>query len=406
VKYLSVIILLLSVLPAAGQITAPGASATRTTLYPGGYTPNHQVFIFCSDGTTTAMLNADSPGGTPPFTFEWNRWNTSGGGFTLPVKTDAGVATSSASGLTEGGYSVRITNGGGYDTTLIAWVHMAMPTAQASLLDRRCDWVALRGVAASDTFYYYQPVTAVPVKLPASRTFIWSSDPTSVIPFPTLEVSPITYSPPLEDVTYKLVVTDEFGCTAESSFFYESIHVKADFSIDPVEGEAPLEVLITDNSVRGSEYTWKFGDDSVSTETGSVSHIYYKPGVYNVTLIIESVLNCVDSLVSENITVKPSSLNIPNVFTPDGDGINEFFKPDITSLRFIDMQIFSRSGMKVYSFRGDGDKLRDWMGWDGSVNNSSAKASPGVYYYVIRALGWDNVSYGSKEHRGFLYLYR
>ncbi|MBE0674756.1 MAG: gliding motility-associated C-terminal domain-containing protein [Bacteroidales bacterium] len=405
-KYLGAIILSIIAMPLAGQITAPGSGAVRTTAYPGGYTPNHPVFIYCSDGTTTATLNVGSPGGTAPYTFDWSVWSTADNGFTIPLKTDAGVATSSATGLAEGGYRVHITDGATYDTTLIAWVHLARPTAQASLLDRRCDWVALKGVAAADTFYYYQPVTGAQVRLPASRTFLWSSTPASTIPYPTLEVSPVTYVPPLEDVTYKLQVTDEFGCTAESSFFYESIHVKADFSADPVEGEAPLEVQFTDKSIRASTYTWKFGNDSLSYDAGSTAHTYYKPGSYDVTLIIESDLNCVDSLVFQQIIVEPSKLSIPNVFTPDGDGLNEHFRPDVASLRFLDMQIFSRSGLLVYSFRGEGDRLRDWPGWNGNVNESSVKAAPGVYFYVIRAIGWDNVVYETKEHRGFLYLYR
>lgn len=406
VKYLSIILLIINSLSVAGQIFAPGANAMRSTSYPGGYTPNHAVYIFCSDGTTTGSLSAGSPGGTAPYTFVWRRWSVGDNGFTIPVHTDAGVTTSALTGLPEGGYSVQITDGIGYDTTLVAWLHLARPTAQASLLDRRCDWVALKGVAAADTFFYYQPATGQATRLPATRTFAWSSTPESVIPFPAVELNPVTFTPPLDNVTYKLVVTDNFGCSAESSFFYESIHVKADFTVDPNEGEAPLEVTFTDKSVRASSYTWKFGDDSVSYQAGQVSHIYYTPGIYNVTLIIESTLNCIDSIVYQQITVEPSALAIPNVFTPDGDGINEFFKPDITSLRFIDVQIFSRSGKPVYSFRGDGERLKNWEGWDGTVNNSAARAAPGIYYYVIRAAGWDNVIYDTKEHRGFLYLYR
>jgi len=406
VKYLSIVILLLSALPLSGQITAPGASAVRTTEYPGGYTPNDPVFIFCSNGATTGSLNAVSPGGTAPFNFEWYRWNTADNGFTIFIKTDAGVGSSLASGLDEGGYRVRVTDGGGYETFLIAWVHLARPTAQASLRHYTCYYVALQGIASADTFYYYQPNTGQSTRLPVSRSYLWSSDPPSAIPNDPPSLEPVTYKPPLENVTYKLVVTDSFGCTAESSFFYESIHVKADFSAEPDEGEAPLEVYFTDNSVRASTYEWRFGDDSLSRQAGSVTHTYYKPGVYTVSLVIESSLNCVDSMQLNYVTVKPSALSIPNVFTPDGDGINEFFKPDIASLRFIDVQVFSRSGMMVYSFRGEGERLREWQGWDGSVNNSSVKASPGLYYYVIRAIGWDNVIYDTKENRGVLYLYR
>jgi len=50
------------------------------------------------------------------------------------------------------------------------------------------------------------------------------------------------------------------------------------------------------------------------------------------------------------------------------------------------MEVFSRSGLKVYGFSGEGERLKEWTGWDGNINKSSIKASPGVYYYIIRAL--------------------
>jgi len=221
---------------------------------------------------------------------------------------------------------------------------------------------------------------------------------------------PPIFTPPLEDVTYMLQVSDSFGCVSESSFYYESIHVKADFSVEPQKGEAPLEVTFIDKSIRGTYYKWEFGDgkDSISTLKDPGSHIYYRPNVngYSVKLIIESDLHCIDSMRIDNIVVEPSELDIPNVFTPNEDGMNDRFVLQKKSLRYLSVEIFSRSGMKVYSFSGQGEALRNWEGWDGTINNSSALASPGVYFYVIRALGWDDVDYDSKEQRGFVYLYR
>ncbi len=108
----------------------------------------------------------------------------------------------------------------------------------------------------------------------------------------------------------------------------------------------------------------------------------------------------------DKIAVDHSSLAIPNVFTPNEDGINDRFIVDKTSLRYISINIFSRNGIKVYGFYGEGQILKEWDGWDGNVGNTSAKASPGVYFYIIKALGWDDVKYDSKEYRGFVYLYR
>jgi gliding motility-associated-like protein len=108
----------------------------------------------------------------------------------------------------------------------------------------------------------------------------------------------------------------------------------------------------------------------------------------------------------DKIKVDQSKLDIPNVFTPDGDGLNDYFIVESTSLKYISVEVFSRSGVKVYNFYGEGEKLRQWQGWDGNVNNSSFKAAPGVYFYVIHAYGWDDIDYNGKEQRGFVYLYR
>ncbi len=385
------------------QITAPGSSTVRYTDYISGG-ENHPVFIYCSSSGSIPSLQAVSTGGTGPFDFEWTQWDTFTSDFTISHGTDAGVFSSGRSSLDEGGYRVRITDGGTYDETFIAWVHIDDPYSLAELQNRNCYYVALNGTASVDDYDYYDIVSGQSIRLPNDIAFLWSSDPASSIPYPALEIDPITYNPPLEDVEYNLMVTDSFGCIASSSFNYESIHVKAEFEITPDDGEAPLEVFITDHSVRALDYTWRFGDDTISNNPDPFSHIYYRPGQYTLRLMIESDLGCVDSMKIDNITVQPSSLNITNVFTPDGDGSNEFFYVESKSLRTIDVQIFSKSGKRVYYYHGDEDSIKDWQGWDGKIGSSFA--SPGIYYYIIRATGWDDVVYDKKEHRGFVYLYR
>jgi gliding motility-associated-like protein len=281
-------------------------------------------------------------------------------------------------------------------------------------MNRTCDYVALSGEAAVDPFFYRDPVSGAAIMLPNRANFLWSSTPASVIPNPDYNLNPRTFTPPLENVTYKLQVTDSFGCTSDSSFYYESIHVKADFSVYPQKGEAPLEVQFTDKSksVREISYKWEFGDgrDSISTLRDPV-HIYYRPGEYSVKLTVTNDLGCDDSVPDnsrpfDKIVVDKSLLDIPNVFTPNGDGINERFIVQKQSLRYLSVKIYSRTGQMVYSFTGQGEALRNWEGWDGTINNSSSLASPGVYFYVIRALGWDDVDYDSEEQRGFVYLFR
>jgi gliding motility-associated-like protein len=168
-------------------------------------------------------------------------------------------------------------------------------------------------------------------------------------------------------------------------------------------------------------YTWEFGEktsdglkkpdliikkDSLWVLASPILHRYYIPGEYSVKLTIESDQGCIDSMRFDKIVVDLSELHIPNVFTPNGDGINDYFVVESKSLRNLYVEIFSRSGLMVHSFIGDGEKLKNYPGWDGNVNKSSINASPGIYFYIIRAMGWDDKVYNGKEFRGFFYLYK
>jgi gliding motility-associated-like protein len=411
-RYLIFSIFILIPLAVQAQLSAPGMRTVRYTSYPTSPTVKDPVFIYCNDsGSQLGSLVAQSPKGTGPFNFTWYQWSDITKSFSTLIKTATGVTTSTADNLAEGGY--RVTISGGFDTSMVGWIFIDKPFSSAKLQNRTCDYVALNGEAAVDTFYYRNPSTGLPVKLPDGVGFLWSSDPPSTIPRPDYWIDPQTFDPPLENVTYNLQVTDSFGCSSSSSFYYESIHVKADFTLEPAKGEAPLEVTITDKSIRASSYRWEFGEDkdSISLLPNPPPHTYYIPGEYFVKLTVESDMHCIDSLKSEKLVVDPSSLDIPNVFTPDGDGLNDYFVVASESLRHLNVQIFSRSGLKVYSFDGEGESLRNWKGWDGNINNSSRKATPGVYFYIIMAYGWDDVLYSGKygngkDTRGFVYLYR
>jgi gliding motility-associated-like protein len=417
VRYIIVVITALIHLTGFSQLTSPLSSAVRFTSYPSSPAAMDQIFIFCNvSGSQKGSIEAASPGGAPPYDFSWYRWSDITKSFSIFIKTDASASSSALTSLDEGGYQVQISDGSGYDTSLAAWIHIDKPYAEAKLQNFTCDYVALSGLAAIDTFYYRDPANGNLVKLRNAYAFMWSSQPSSAIPNPSIEINPVTYSPPLEDVVYKLQVTDSFLCVSESSFPYVSIHTKAEFTYTPDKGEAPLEVAFTDKSIRGASYYWEFGDhstDSVSTLVSPEPHIYYRPGIYEVKLTVVSDKGCKDLYPDpdqnedkKTVEVEPSELDIPNVFTPDGDGINDFFIVESKSLRTINVEIFSRSGIKVYSFRGEGQVLADWKGWDGNVSNSSVKAAPGVYFFVIRARGWDDKIYDNSENRGFLYLYR
>jgi len=403
------------------QLTAPGSVSSKTVTYasiPGRVDP---AFFYCiSGGSSNGILTADRSGHGGTRNFKWYKWNDVSSSFSTLLQTDSGVTVSSLAGLAEGGYKVDIDNAGIPDTSMVGWIFFdTPPLASASLAQQLCYRVALSGTATAtaDKFNYKDIGTGLALSINNEVKHVWSSTPASYIPAPDVYLNPViqNYPPeppfleyrlPLEDVLYKLTVST-FGCSSQSSFPYTSIHVKADFSADPVEGEASLEVVFTNKSIRGTTYEWNLGDKTLSELETPDPHTYKIPGKYTVTLIIESEKHCLDSLRSDSlINVLPSKLDIPNAFTPNDDGYNDRFMIYGQSLRYVSMEVFSQSGIQVYAFSGEGEALKNWTGWDGHINNSSAMAKPGIYFYNISAVGWDDVKYNSKKYRGFVYLYR
>ena len=400
----------------SAQIIATGANITRTSNYPNHPGRTDPIYIYCetnTSGTITGSLSASHPDDAiSDYDFEWKKYNPLLPGFDNILQLDTQVKSSTLIDLDSGGYQVRIFNGGSNDTILVAWIFINKPLVTAEILNFTCDYLAMNGDTLARVYTYYDPEDNSDVTLPNGTNFEWSSIPASAIPYPTLELNPVTWEPPFEDTDYYLKVTDWLGCQNEDSFFYHSIHVKPDFTVEPSQGEAPLEVTFTNTSINAVRYEWRFGDDSISILENPPLHTYFFPkpiapevNGYGVKLIAWSQESCEDSSEVHYIVVDPSLLDIPNVFTPNNDTWNDWFVVASQSLRSIHVQVFSRIGKKVYEFSGQGPKLAEWKGWDGKINGG-AEASPGVYFYIIRAVGWDDEEYKGKAYRGMVYLMR
>ena len=97
---------------------------------------------------------------------------------------------------------------------------------------------------------------------------------------------------------------------------------------------------------------------------------------------------CESSRVEVKITVGLSTINISNAFTPNEDGINDYWKiSNIENYPGALVQVFSRYGQKVFESKGYAKPF------DGTMNGK--KLSPGVYYYIINLNTNCNVLSGS-----------
>jgi gliding motility-associated-like protein len=189
--------------------------------------------------------------------------------------------------------------------------------------------------------------------------------------------------------SYNCTITDNQGCrvTIPVTVGHGSNAISAHFTANPTTGYPPLPVgFIDGSSASAVSWSWNFGDGSTSNKQNP-DITFPNAGTYTVTETVTDANGC-DSTFSDVIVVKEplSSLTVPNVFTPNGDGDNDEFKVTYQSLDTYDIKIYDRWGVLMAHF------THPWLGWDGKTFSGSW-AVDGTYYYVISATGTDGKQY-------------
>ncbi len=124
------------------------------------------------------------------------------------------------------------------------------------------------------------------------------------------------------------------------------------------------------------DWTWDFGDNVTQSNSsiGNASYTHGEIGVFAVTLTITDAAGC-KSQYTTNVVIK-ADFDMPNVFTPNGDGVNDVILIYADILEKFDMVILNRWG-SVVSEQKDQPGL---VFWDGT-NNGGEMCHDGVYFY-------------------------
>jgi gliding motility-associated-like protein len=166
-------------------------------------------------------------------------------------------------------------------------------------------------------------------------------------------------------------------------------------------------VIFLNNSIYdnvGKRCEWHFGDETTEKNCDpQIEHIYTEAGCFEPFLIVmnRDLPECRDTAYLETcIPVdNASEIEVPNIFSPNGDGVNDFFQVKGQTLRTFSGIIVNRWGRTVYEW----ENWQDYeAGWDGKLSGGT-EASTGVYYFVIKAVGMDDQEY---EMQGPLHLMR
>ena len=196
---------------------------------------------------------------------------------------------------------------------------------------------------------------------------------------------------------YHLIVRDSLRCKIDTLLNVRVFSMpEVEIMIDPDTGtyiKYPIVTFLFENksidSIQIIEWFWNFGDSTFSVEEAP-RKVYDMARSYEVWLRYTTDNECVDS-VSFTFEVKDVKLTIPNIFTPNGDGINEYFEiTDLDKFMSNEILIYNRWGKKVFesnNYRGN---------WDGD------NVPDGVYFYTLRAKGY----FGEEKYRGSVTIMR
>ena len=135
------------------------------------------------------------------------------------------------------------------------------------------------------------------------------------------------------------------------------------------------------------------GFDSYLWQDGSAGESFtaYQGGTYHVTIKLRTCYNS-DTIFLYDC---PPNIRFPNVFTPNGDGFNDYFFPVHQNIINYKLVVYNRWGNIVFS------TVDVYQKWDGTTNGHPCPE--GTYFYTVEYEGFgQKASRGKKLHRGIV----
>ncbi len=183
-----------------------------------------------------------------------------------------------------------------------------------------------------------------------------------------------------------LEITSPFACYKANSWdnlIKVAIRPEADFLYSPEEVCSLDPTVHLENLSRDAHrWYWTFDEHGFS-EIEHPSFNFQDTGLQQIVLIAEHQDGCQDSLIQYVDIIPKITYFLPNAFTPNNDGVNEYFKGKgiINGMQNFNLSIWNRWGSLVFETN---DPL---IGWNGRKHNSGKPSPQGVYIYVVTYTG-------------------
>lgn len=210
-----------------------------------------------------------------------------------------------------------------------------------------------------------------------------------ILPFPTAEFE-LQYGE--ENGTLNRVVVNALGVFENG----QSIANRLLTGTVPLFAQTQALPIVSNNNdslfwdfwQNGSSVEREFGWPILFPNTQSATHVYEFDGLYRIQLIRVNQFGCADTTFVD-IDILSDGIP-PNVFTPNGDGINDEFRlPGTRGLRDFNFRVYNRWGRLVF------ETDFPMLGWDGR-SFSGEEASDGVYFWIATGKRGNGKDYNMK----------
>lgn len=202
-------------------------------------------------------------------------------------------------------------------------------------------------------------------------TYLWT--PPVYLDDPTLE-DPTVQAPPT-NMFYQLIAYNEFGCP-------DTDDVMVTLYPDPVIDAGEDQVMVLGgfaalDASGGATYVWTPAE---WLDNALISNPTAFPEDTTIFVVIGTDINgCVDTDSVTIFVVEESDILSPTAFTPNGDGLNDTYKPSFVGIGSItEFSIYNRWGSLLY-YTAD-----PTLGWDGNFKDNEQEV--GTYVVVIKGL--------------------
>lgn len=193
-------------------------------------------------------------------------------------------------------------------------------------------------------------------------TYSWSNDAS-------------TQTTSLSAGTHFVTVTNQFGCAATDTFTISNGGLTAQFAVNPsaasvVGGQVNFTDQSTANASPLASWSWIFGNGQSST-IQNPQIVFNDPGTFSIQLTVTDEVGCSDTASLSYLVT--SDISIPNSFTPNGDGFNDFFViKGLEAFPNSQINIYNRWGNQIFA---SSDYQNNW----GAENHGD-----GVYFFVLK----------------------